>query len=70
MISLDAAVTRLPIVLVVDPVAASRQAMWRLLNRSFARDIKKAQALLRQADRLVSLRRNTEPRAHDQQHEH
>jgi response regulator RpfG family c-di-GMP phosphodiesterase len=35
MISLDAAVTRLPIVLVVDPVAASRQTMWRLLSRSF-----------------------------------
>ena len=35
MISLDAAVTRLPIVLVVDPVAASRHTMWRLLSRSF-----------------------------------
>jgi response regulator RpfG family c-di-GMP phosphodiesterase len=35
MISLDTAVTRLPIVLVVDPVAASRQTMWRLLSRSF-----------------------------------
>lgn len=33
MFSLDAA--RLPIVLVVDPVAASRQTMWRLLSRSF-----------------------------------
>jgi hypothetical protein len=35
MIRLDTAVTRLPIVLVVDPVAASRQSMWRLLSRSF-----------------------------------
>jgi CheY-like chemotaxis protein len=35
MIRLDTAVARLPIVLVVDPVAASRQAMWRLLSRSF-----------------------------------
>jgi DNA-binding NtrC family response regulator len=35
MISLDAVATRLPIVLVVDPVAASRQAMWRSLSRSF-----------------------------------
>ena len=33
MISLDAA--RLPIVLVVDPVVASRHTMWRLLSRSF-----------------------------------
>ncbi len=35
MIRLDTAVARLPIVLVVDPVAASRLAMWRLLSRSF-----------------------------------
>jgi len=35
MISVDVAATRLPIVLVVDPVAASRQAMWRSLSRSF-----------------------------------
>jgi response regulator RpfG family c-di-GMP phosphodiesterase len=27
--------TRLPIVLVVDPVVASRHIMWRLLSRSF-----------------------------------
>ena len=33
MFSLDAA--RLPIVLVVDPMVASRHAMWRLLSRSF-----------------------------------
>jgi hypothetical protein len=33
LLSLDA--TRLPIVLVVDPVVASRHTMWRLLNRSF-----------------------------------
>jgi response regulator RpfG family c-di-GMP phosphodiesterase len=33
MFSLDAA--RLPIVLVVDPVVASRHTMWRLLSRSF-----------------------------------
>ena len=31
----DAVASRLPIVLVVDPVAASRQTMWRLLSRSF-----------------------------------
>src|SRR5271166_4578074 len=35
MISVDATASRLPILLVVDPVAASRQAMWRLLSRSF-----------------------------------
>ena len=35
MFSLDAVSTRLPIVLVVDPEAASRQAMWRSLSRSF-----------------------------------
>ena len=35
VINLDVAVARLPIVLVVDPVAASRQTMWRLLSRSF-----------------------------------
>ena len=33
MLSLDPA--RLPIVLVVDPVVASRHTMWRLLSRSF-----------------------------------
>ncbi len=33
LISLDEA--RLPIVLVVDPVVASRHALWRLLSRSF-----------------------------------
>ncbi len=31
----DAAATRLPLVLVVDPVAASRQTMWRLLSPFF-----------------------------------
>jgi response regulator RpfG family c-di-GMP phosphodiesterase len=35
MIGLDTTVARLPIVLVVDPIAASRFTMWRLLNRSF-----------------------------------
>jgi response regulator RpfG family c-di-GMP phosphodiesterase len=35
MVGLDTAVARLPIVLVVDPVAASRFTMWRLLSRSF-----------------------------------
>jgi response regulator RpfG family c-di-GMP phosphodiesterase len=35
MIGLDAVHARLPLVLVVDPVAASRQAMWRLLSHSF-----------------------------------
>jgi response regulator RpfG family c-di-GMP phosphodiesterase len=35
MIGLDVAEARLPIVLVVDPVAASRHTMWRLLSRSF-----------------------------------
>jgi hypothetical protein len=35
MNSLDAAVARLPIVLVVDPVVASRFTMWRMLSRSF-----------------------------------
>jgi DNA-binding NtrC family response regulator len=34
MIDVSAAVARLPIVLVVDPVAASRFAMWRLLSQS------------------------------------
>ena len=35
MLSPDAVASRLPIVLVVDPVAASRQTMWRALSRSF-----------------------------------
>jgi hypothetical protein len=35
VIGLDPAVTRLPIVLVVDPVAASRFTMWRLLSQFF-----------------------------------
>jgi DNA-binding response OmpR family regulator len=35
MMSVDATVARLPIVLVVDPVAASRQTLWRLLSGSF-----------------------------------
>ena len=35
MFSLDTAVARLPLVLVVDPVAASRLLIWRLLSRSF-----------------------------------
>jgi hypothetical protein len=35
MIGLDPTVARFPIVLVVDPVAASRFMMWRLLNGSF-----------------------------------
>ena len=35
MIGVDAVASRLPIVLVVDPVAASRQAMWRSLSQSF-----------------------------------
>jgi hypothetical protein len=35
MIGLDTTVARLPIVLVVDPIATSRFTMWRLLNRSF-----------------------------------
>ena len=35
VINLDAAVARLPIVLVVDPVAASRHTIWRMLSRSF-----------------------------------
>jgi DNA-binding NtrC family response regulator len=35
MIGLDAVAARLPVVLVVDPVAASRFTMWRLLSRYF-----------------------------------
>jgi CheY-like chemotaxis protein len=35
MINLDATNRRLPIVLVVDPVAASRLVVWRVLSRSF-----------------------------------
>jgi response regulator RpfG family c-di-GMP phosphodiesterase len=35
MIGLDTTVARLPIVLIVDPIAASRFTMWRLLSRSF-----------------------------------
>jgi len=35
MIDVVTAATRLPLVLVVDPVAESRFAMWRLLSRSF-----------------------------------
>jgi len=35
MINLDVAVARLEVVLVVDPVAATRHTMWRLLNRFF-----------------------------------
>jgi hypothetical protein len=35
MFGLDAAATRLPIVLVVDPVTASRHLAWRTLSRSF-----------------------------------
>jgi len=35
MFTLDKTVSRLPIVLVVDPVAVSRFAMWRLLSGSF-----------------------------------
>jgi CheY-like chemotaxis protein len=35
MINLDVAARRLPIVLVVDPVAASRHMVWRVLSRSF-----------------------------------
>jgi DNA-binding response OmpR family regulator len=35
MMSPNTAAARLPIVLVVDPVAASRQALWRGLSRSF-----------------------------------
>ena len=50
MIALHAAEARLPLVLVVDPVAASRQKMWRLLSRSFgvleAPDARRAYELL------------------------
>ncbi len=46
MISLDATVARLPIVLVVDPVTASRFTIWRMLSKSFgvleARDARHA----------------------------
>jgi DNA-binding NtrC family response regulator len=35
MVVLDAVLTRLPIVLVVDPVVASRFAMWRALSHCF-----------------------------------
>jgi DNA-binding NtrC family response regulator len=35
MSGLDATATKLPIVLVVDPVAASRHMVWRTLSRSF-----------------------------------
>jgi response regulator RpfG family c-di-GMP phosphodiesterase len=35
MIALATAASRLPLVLVVDPVAASRHTMWRVLSRSF-----------------------------------
>src|SRR5580698_1313888 len=34
MVGFDSAVARLPVVLVVDPVANSRFTMWRLLSRS------------------------------------
>ena len=48
--NLDAAAARLPIVLVIDPVAASRLSLWRLLSRSFgvleAPDAKRALACL------------------------
>jgi len=50
MVGLDATQARLPLVLVVDPVASSRQVMWRLLSRSFgvleAPDAKRAQGWL------------------------
>jgi CheY-like chemotaxis protein len=35
MINVDVAARRLPLVLVVDPVAASRHMVWRVLSRSF-----------------------------------
>ena len=35
MNGVDTAVSRLPIVLVVDPETPSRFTMWRLLSRSF-----------------------------------
>lgn len=35
MYSLDTATARLPVVLVVDPVASSRHTLWRLLSRFF-----------------------------------
>jgi CheY-like chemotaxis protein len=35
MINLDVTARRLPLVLVVDPVAASRHMVWRVLSRSF-----------------------------------
>jgi CheY-like chemotaxis protein len=50
MVGLDVAEARLPLVLVVDPVAASRQTLWRLLSRSFgvleAPDARRAQGWL------------------------
>jgi CheY-like chemotaxis protein len=51
MINLDVAVRRLPLVLVVDPVAASRHMVWRVLSRSFgvleAPDAQRARGWLR-----------------------
>jgi hypothetical protein len=60
MIDLDASRARLPIVLVVDPIAASRFTMWRLLSGSFgvleASDARGAHAWLggrRRIDALI-----------------
>jgi CheY-like chemotaxis protein len=59
MLSVDAAVARLPIVLVVDPVAASRLAMWRLLSPSFgvieAPDARRAQESLTRRPDIAAL---------------
>jgi CheY-like chemotaxis protein len=59
MIALHVAEARLPLVLVVDPVAASRQKMWRLLSRSFgvleAPDAARAHELLSSRPDIAAL---------------
>jgi DNA-binding NtrC family response regulator len=59
MIAVDAVVARLPIVLVVDPVAASRFTMWRMLSPSFgvleAADARRARDWLTSGRRIDAL---------------
>ncbi len=59
MMNLEPTATRLPIVLVIDPVAASRLTLWRLLSRSCgvleAPDAQRAQACLDRWPRVDAL---------------
>jgi response regulator RpfG family c-di-GMP phosphodiesterase len=52
MVTVDTAAARLPLVLVIDPVASSRLVLWRLLSRSFgvieAPNARRARACLEQ----------------------